>query len=109
MPDLESDISAVENSEYYFDADVIRCFGQLPRLENSQDLHNYHEVGYVDADEGAHGGERLSGILPANYEGDHGPNIVQEVLVWLDDVLGFAETPEDLINVLEAIINHCEQ
>ncbi|GMF50149.1 unnamed protein product [Phytophthora fragariaefolia] len=38
LPDLESDLSKVEGSEIYFDADVLYCFYQLPLHSMSQDM-----------------------------------------------------------------------
>ncbi|GMF40580.1 unnamed protein product [Phytophthora fragariaefolia] len=38
-----------------------------------------------------------------------GPLLYKKVLVWLDDVLGFAKSPEGLLDVLEAFLQRCEQ
>ncbi|GMF56130.1 unnamed protein product [Phytophthora fragariaefolia] len=110
MPDLESDLSKVEGSKFYFDADVLRCFYQLPLHSMSQEIFTtISKLGMVTPTRVPMGTSDSVAFCQQTMEPIVGPLLYKKVLVRLDDVLGFAKSPERLLDVLEAFLQRCEQ
>uniref|UniRef100_H3GWP3 Reverse transcriptase domain-containing protein n=1 Tax=Phytophthora ramorum TaxID=164328 RepID=H3GWP3_PHYRM len=110
MTDLEADLASAEGSEDYFTLDWWRGYWQLPLDEESQELFTIiTHRGMVTPTRVLMGSSDSVAYCQGVVEQIFGPLLAQEILAWLDDILGFAKTPAALMKVLEHVLTLCEQ
>ncbi|POM71351.1 CRN2-like protein [Phytophthora palmivora] len=110
MTDLEADLASVEGSEDYFTLDWWRGYWQLPLDEESQEMFTIITPrGMVTPTRVLMGSSDSVAFCQGAVEQIFGPLLGQEILAWLDDILGFANSPPALMKVLEHVLALCEQ
>lgn len=110
MPDLESDLGKVEGSSCYFTLDWFRGYWQLPLAEESQELYTIitHRGMYTPTRVLMGASDAVAycqGVVKQIF----GPLLFTEILAWLDDILGYAKTPSELLGVLEHVLTLCAE
>ncbi|KAJ0408845.1 hypothetical protein P43SY_000741 [Pythium insidiosum] len=102
--------SRLEGMEYYFDVDVFRCFFQLPLHVSSREIYTIIcKMGMVMPTRVPMGSSDSVAFCQQAMEIVLGPLLFKNVLAWLDDVLGFAKTPDELLDVLEQLLSRCQE
>ncbi|KAG6574672.1 DNA/RNA polymerase [Phytophthora cinnamomi] len=109
MPVLEVVLGALEGAKVFFALDWFRGYWQLPLHEDSQELFTFitHRgmytptrvpMGAIDAVAYCQGVvEEIFGDLLGNG-----------ILAWLDDILGYAESEDELLQLLDQVLARCE-
>ena len=109
MPDLESAPASVEGSKVYFAIDWFRGYWQLPLHPDSQELYTIMTArGMITPTRVLMGCTDAVAYCQGVVETVFGDLMYEKLLAWLDDMLGFAPTPLELMNVLDAVLKRCE-
>lgn len=110
MPILEVLISFLVHASVYFNLDADKMFWQLPLHEESQEYYTvmtlfgmFSPTRVVMRQTGA------VAFCQAAMEQIFEPMLNHEVLIWLDDVLGHAPTPTQLMKTLRRAFERCRE
>lgn len=110
MPDIESDLAEVEESESYFTIDWWRGYWQLPLAEESQELYTIMtHRGMFTPTRVLMGCTDAVAYCQGVVETIFGPLLPNQVLAWLDDILGHARSPSALMDVLKKVLQRCQE
>ncbi|GMF50263.1 unnamed protein product [Phytophthora fragariaefolia] len=92
MPDMESDLAMVEESDSYFTIDRWRGYWQLPLDEDSQELYTIMtHRGMFTPTRVLMGCTDAVGFCQGVAEMIFGPLLSGRILAWLDDILGIGQ------------------
>lgn len=109
MPVLEVVVGELEGYGFFFLLDWFRGYWQLPRHEDSQELY------YFVTHRGVYTPRRVPmGVTDAvaycQWVGEEifGDLLGKGILAWLDHILGYAKTEDDLLVLLDKVLGRCE-
>ncbi|KAE8877163.1 hypothetical protein PF003_g38738 [Phytophthora fragariae] len=110
MPVLEVVIGELEGAKYFFVLDWFRGYWQLPLHPDSQALFSFvtHRDIYTPT-RVSMGATDAVAYCQGVVEEIFGDLLGQGLLCWLDDILGYAETEEELLALLEKVLERCEK
>ncbi|GMF30423.1 unnamed protein product [Phytophthora fragariaefolia] len=106
---LEIVLGALEGAKVFFALDWFRGYWQLPLHEDSQGFFTFitHRGMYTltrvpmgATDAVAYG----QGVVEENF----GDLLGNGILAWLDDILGYAESEDELLQLLDQVLVRCE-
>ncbi|POM57665.1 Hypothetical protein PHPALM_37794 [Phytophthora palmivora] len=109
MPVLEVVLSALEGAQVFFALDWFRGYWQLPLHEDSQELFTFitHRGMYTPT-RVPMGATDAVAYCQGVVEEIFGDLLGNGILVWLDDILGYAESEEELLQLLDQVLARCE-
>ncbi|KAE8980660.1 hypothetical protein PR001_g23652 [Phytophthora rubi] len=110
MPVLDVVIGELEGARFFFVLDWFRGYRQLPLHPDSQELYSFvtHRGMYTPT-RVPMGATDAVAYCQGVVEEIFGDLLGHCMLAWLDDILGFAETEEALLAVLDQVLARCEQ
>ena len=111
MPDLEQETRHTEGAKYFFCGDFLKGFWQIPLSQRSQHLYSFATPSGVFSYTRIPMGASSS---PAYFQAvmmDIFSGLVdsKELLIWIDDMLGFAKTFPQYLEVLKRIFAKCRE
>ncbi|KAE9282551.1 hypothetical protein PR003_g27380 [Phytophthora rubi] len=110
MPVLEVVIGELEGAKYFFVLDWFRGYWQLPLHPDSQELFSFvTHRGIYTPTRVPMGATDAVAYCQGVVEEIFGDLLGQGLLCWLDDILGYAETEEELLALLEKVSVRCEK
>jgi len=110
MPNIEVALSSLEGSEYYFVLDWFRGYWQLLlalacqnmfTIITHKEMHTPTRVPMGATDSVAH----CQGAVEQGF----GDLLYHGVLAWLDDILGYGDSVEGLLCLLEKVLKRCAE
>ncbi len=108
MPILEVVTESVAGSNVYFTLDWFRGYWQLPLHVESQEYFTFMTSrGMVTPTRVLMGCTDAVAFCQGTVEDIFGELLYQGMLAWLDDILGYAKSGEDLFNILESVLKKC--
>nr|CCA22224.1 AlNc14C148G7434 [Albugo laibachii Nc14] len=108
MPHLESVIACVEGAEVFFSIDWFRGYWQIPLHHESQELHTIMtHTGLWTPNRVLMGATDAVVYCQGVVEQIFGPLLYHKVLACLDDILGYAKTEGDLLDILKEVLENC--
>lgn len=110
MPVLEVVIGELEGAKYFFVLDWFRGYWQLPLHPDSQEFFSFvtHRGIYTPTRVPMGATDAVAycqGVVEEIFGGLLGLGI----LCWLDDILGYAKTEDELLAILEKVLDRCEE
>ncbi|KAH9145267.1 hypothetical protein AeRB84_010825 [Aphanomyces euteiches] len=108
MPQLEVAMGAVVGSRYFFTLDWFRGYWQLPLGSTSQELFTImtHRGMYTPT-RVSMGGCDSVGYCQATVELIFSDLLYRGILAWIDDILGYASSMDDILSLLEKVLSTC--
>ncbi|KAE8982236.1 hypothetical protein PR001_g23792 [Phytophthora rubi] len=108
MPMLESALGLLEGTSCYFTLDWFRGYWQLPLHKDSQEMCSIMtHRGIITPTRVLMGGTDAVAYCQHVVEEVFRPILYHGVLAWLDDILGYAADPVNLLEVLERVLAAC--
>ncbi|KAG6622734.1 Retrotransposon protein, Ty3-gypsy subclass [Phytophthora cinnamomi] len=109
MPELESALGLLEKSTCYVTLDWFRGYWQLPLHRDSQEMFSIMtHRGIITPTRVLMGGTDAVAYCQHVVEEVFRPLLYQSVLAWLDDILGYALDPVNMLEVLERVLAACK-
>lgn len=110
MPQLDVVISHVAGAKVFFICDWFRGYWQLPLHPESQEIFTFitHRGMYTPT-RVPMGARDAVAYCQSVVEQIFGDLLYNGVLVWLDDILGYAESEDELMDLLEQVLQRCHQ
>ncbi|GMF28513.1 unnamed protein product [Phytophthora fragariaefolia] len=108
MPQLDAVITHVAGAKVFFIFDWFRGYWQLPLHPDSQEIFTFmtHRGMYTPT-RVPMGAKDAVAYCQSVVELIFGDLLYSGVLVWLDDILGYAESEEELMELLEKVLQRC--
>ncbi|KAE9083679.1 hypothetical protein PF006_g26638 [Phytophthora fragariae] len=109
MPVLEVVLGALEGAKVFFALDWFRGYWQLPLHEDSQELFTFitHRGMYTPT-RVPMGATDAVAYCQGVVEEIFGDRLGNGILAWLDDILGYAESEDELLQLLDQVLVRCE-
>lgn len=108
MPNTEQEIFKVSGSKYFANVDFCQKYWQLALDPDSQPTQSFITPdGIYSPTRVMHGTTNAVMHLQSSIESKLPPSLRPHILLWLDDVLQHAATPEKLMDVMEECFAFC--
>ncbi|POM64291.1 LOW QUALITY PROTEIN: Putative retroelement [Phytophthora palmivora] len=105
MPILEAVLTLLEGSSCYFTLDWFRGYWQLPLLKDSQEMFSIMTYrGIITPTRVLMGGMDAVAYCQHAVEEVFRSILYHGILAWLDDILGYASDPGNLLEILERVL-----
>ncbi|GMG18103.1 unnamed protein product [Phytophthora fragariaefolia] len=109
MPMLDSALGLLEGSSCYFSLDWFRGYWQLPLHVDSQEMFSIMtHRGIITPTRVLMGGMDAVAYCQHVVEAVFRPMLYHGVSAWLDDILGYAANPVNVLEALERVLAACK-
>ncbi|KAF0729338.1 hypothetical protein Ae201684_013084 [Aphanomyces euteiches] len=109
MPNLEVAMAVLRDSKVYFTLDWMKGYWQLPLHPESQEYYSFMmPIGVVTPTRVLMGQSDAVAYCQGVVDELFGEMIMHGLLGWLDDLLGYARTASDLMDLLKRMLAICQ-
>ncbi len=110
MPNLDASTVVIAGAKYFFNLDWFKGYWQLALRPDSQEYYSFMTpYGVITPTRVLMGQTDAVAYCQSVGQEILGDLIGKNMLIWLDDMLGFASTEDGLLDVLEKVLILCEQ
>jgi hypothetical protein len=109
MPDLEQDLKNLHGAKYFATFDLANGYWQFPLHEDSQEMFSYiTDRGVFTPTRVPQGAKGAVAYFQGTMQQILGELMYESYLLWLDDLLCYASTPEGLLTNIEKLFEKCK-
>jgi hypothetical protein len=109
MPNLEVAMGVLKDSKVYFTLDWMKGYWQLPLHPDSQEYYSFMTpIGVVTPTRVLMGQSDAVAYCQGVVDELFGDLLMHGLLGWLDDLLGYAGSADDLLRLLREVFRICE-
>ena len=107
MPHADQMLAKLTGSKVWFNLDFIHGYWQFPLSEKSQECQSFHTpFGVYTPKRVLHGAKNSGSYFQSAMESMFGH---LEILIYIDDLLGYANAPEELLKKLRSVFTVCRE
>ncbi|KAE9353529.1 hypothetical protein PR003_g3818 [Phytophthora rubi] len=110
MPILEVEFDRLRGMKFYFSLDFFKGFWQFAAAVDCQEIYSIlTEDGVITPTRVLMGGTNSVAYVQSTVQAMFGDLFNNGLLIWIDDLLGYADSPEELLRILLRVLTICEE
>ena len=110
MPNIEHELTKTSRSSVYAEFDFVHSYWQLMLHKLSQSLQSFLTPdGIYSPTRVLHGSTNAVMYLQSSLSSTIPQSLLQNMLLWLDDILAHATNVEDLLNAISGFFAYCKE